>query len=88
MYIRSNTDPDTEESEDELPAMKSYLEKARQHHADTMETVSVAKARDTAWGLSRTWQIKSGQLFYMMSCIYADVLCILTYEKTMLGPKN
>lgn len=62
MYIRDSTDPDTEESEGELPPMKSYLEKAKQLHATTMETATVAHARDTGWGLSQIMRRKSGQL--------------------------
>ncbi|KAB5555606.1 hypothetical protein PHYPO_G00036100 [Pangasianodon hypophthalmus] len=71
VYIRDSTDPDSEDSEDELPPMKSYLDKARQHHADTMATISVANARDTAWGISRKGQRKTdlGDLDEIELCV-------------------
>ncbi|XP_017338132.1 FERM domain-containing protein 1 isoform X1 [Ictalurus punctatus] len=59
VYIRDSTDPESEESEDELPPIKSYLDKARQRHADTMATITLADDRDTAWGSSRKGQKKT-----------------------------
>lgn len=63
MYIRDSTDPDSEDSEDELPPLKSYLDKARQHHADTMATISITNARDTAREI--TGKMQTGQSFHM-----------------------
>ncbi|XP_060795927.1 FERM domain-containing protein 6 [Neoarius graeffei] len=59
VYIRDSTDPDSEESEDELPPMKSYLDKARQHDVEPLVTVSVTNARDAAWGTSQKVQRKT-----------------------------
>ncbi|KAF4085044.1 hypothetical protein AMELA_G00112860 [Ameiurus melas] len=59
VHIRDSTDPESEESEDELPPIKSYLDKARQQHADTMATITLADARDTAWRSSRKGQRKT-----------------------------
>lgn len=86
MYIRDSTDPDTEESEDELPPMKSYLDKARELHAAAMETVSVAHARHTGWVLSQIRQRKSGQLVYMMSAQKCRSMVHSDLQETMLGP--
>ncbi|TSK14760.1 Glycerol-3-phosphate acyltransferase 1, mitochondrial [Bagarius yarrelli] len=43
VYIRNSIDDsNSEDSEDELPSLKPFLDKARQHHANV---------RDTAWGI-------------------------------------
>lgn len=59
VYIRDSTDPDSEDSEDELPPLKSYLDKARQHNADT---ISITNARHTAREI--TGKMQTGQSFH------------------------
>ncbi|XP_026996425.2 FERM domain-containing protein 6 [Tachysurus fulvidraco] len=46
MYVRDNTDPDSEDSEDELPSLKKYLDKARHQSADSLANILVG---NTAW---------------------------------------
>ncbi|KAG7325057.1 hypothetical protein KOW79_011373 [Hemibagrus wyckioides] len=67
VYIRDSTDPDSEDSEDELPPLKMYLDKARQHHADTMATVSITNARDTARGI--TGKVQTSDLDEIELCV-------------------
>ncbi|XP_060746183.1 FERM domain-containing protein 6 [Tachysurus vachellii] len=64
VYVRDNSDPDSEDSEDELPSLKTYLDKARQHHADSLANISVG---NTAWEISQ--KIQTADLDEIELCV-------------------